>query len=203
MKQETSITTSQYREAIGAYPAWLDNPDVLKGYNAMAKASDSQEDIKKIKSHLQTLDPKKHSEELFVNGYRIAKDMGDTVLYTSIRKKLDKMNPNSLVTQEEHSISFTKAQLLEEKVNIRNDFKTKYVINDQNRSYLDRMTASLAEQYSTKEDWKQVEMYVNEILDAQFKASQYVIRMHGTWRVEELMARLLISIWQQDCHYYH
>jgi len=173
LKRDEASATALYREAIQANPKWLNNPEVLKGYYGVAKASGSEEDLKMIRTHLLTFDSKKdvESPDVLISALRITKDNGDTVLYQSLRRKLDLTYPQSLVSQEEQLTRFSKAATLEDKIAIRNQFKSTYSIDDQNRGIWDQMTSSLAEQCATKEDWTQVEAYINEIINPTIRAS--------------------------------
>ncbi len=172
LKRDEAAATALYREAIQANPKWLDNPEVLKGYYIVAKASGSEEDLKTIKTHLLTFDSKKEIEspDVLINALRITKDNGDTILYQSLRRKLDLTYPQSLMSQEDQLARLAKAVSLEDKIAIRNQFKSTYSINEQNKGIWDNMTSSLAELCATKEDWKQVEAYINEIIDPMTRA---------------------------------
>jgi len=146
---------SSFREAIKAYPQWLDNPEVYRSYYFMAKRAEAAEDLAAIKTYSNTLTQKSNafSEALLVNAVRATKDMGDTTLSLSLRKNLDKKYPKSIMMQEEKLTSFTKASTVEEKIKIRDQFKAQFPATKENTRMLDQMSSSLAQEYAGKEDW--------------------------------------------------
>lgn len=173
LNREPSEVTLMYRNAIATYPAWLHNPSVLRSYYNMSKAAASEEDLKSIRNYISeceaSTDPV--TEEILISAMSIAKETGDTILYKSLRKKLDESYPNSLVKQNEQRELFAKANTLADKIILRDQFRAAYPVNEFNRGIHDQMTAALVQECVQKEDWEKVEDYVNEILDPSTKAS--------------------------------
>jgi peroxiredoxin len=161
-----------FREAIKAYPQWLDNPEVYRSYYIMAKRAEATEDLAAIKTYTNTLAQKPvTSEALMVNAIRATKDMGDSTLSLSLRKKLDKKYPKSILVQEEKLAAFTKAATVEEKIKMRDQFKSQFPATKENTRMLDQMTSTLAEEYAEKDDWNKVKTYVYEVIDPTTRAS--------------------------------
>jgi thiol-disulfide isomerase/thioredoxin len=154
-----------FRDAIKADPMWFNQPDVLKGYYISANAAKSSSDLEAIKTHLADIakKPKESSEALLVQSVRLAKTMGDSVLQASLRKGLDKSYPKSLLAQEDMLTSFQNAATMDQKIKIRDQFKAKYPLTEDNRAYLDQMTSSIADLYTNKEDWATVKSYVDQM----------------------------------------
>ena len=173
LKRDDAGATALYREAIQANPELLNRPEVLSGYAASAKASKSENDLKLLKASLLTFDSKKSSEstDLLIAAVKVSKSLGDTALSLSLRKKLDKIYPKSMMKQEDQIALLGKAKTIDDKIAIRNKFKTNYGISEQNKAIYDRMTSAIIEDYATKEDWAKVESTINEILDPMTKAS--------------------------------
>jgi thiol-disulfide isomerase/thioredoxin len=167
--------TMNFRDAIKAEPAWFDQPEVMKGYYISASAMKSDSDLEVIKSRLLGISqkPKDASEALLVQSVRLAKTMGDSTLQASLRKGLDKNYPKSLLAQEDMLTSFQKAPSVDDKMKIREQFKSKYPVTDDNRTYFDQMTASIADMYANKEDWAMVKTYVDQMLDPLARARVY------------------------------
>jgi len=166
------VVTS-FRDAIKAYPQWLDNSEVYRSYYIIAKRAEATEDLAAIKTYSNTLAQKSNitNEALMVNAIRATKDMGDSTLSMNLRKKLDKKYPKSILAQEEKLASFTKAATLEEKIKIRDQFKAQFPATKENTRMLDQMTSSLAQEYAGKEDWNKVKSYVYEVIDPTVRAS--------------------------------
>ena len=144
------VVTS-FRDAIKAYPQWLDNPEVYRSYYIMAKRAEATEDLAAIKAYSNSLAQKSNvtSEALMVNAIRATKDMGDSTLSMNLRKKLDKKYPKSILAQEEKLNAFTKSTTtLEEKIKIRDQFKSQFPTTKENTRMLDQMTSSLAQEYA-------------------------------------------------------
>jgi thiol-disulfide isomerase/thioredoxin len=173
LKKDDAGATALYREAIKADPEWLNNPDVLSGYASSAKASKSDDDLKVIKGQLMAFDSKKSSEstDLLTSAVRVSKSIGDTALSMTLRKKLDKAYPKSMMKQEDQIALITKAKTTEDKIAIRNKFKSNFGLTDQNQGIYDRMTTMIVEDYATKQDWNKVEAYINEVIDPMMKAN--------------------------------
>ncbi len=173
LKRNEGEVTKMYREAITTSPSWLDNPVVLRSYYNMAKAAAAEEDLKRIQSHLTACEAQTDpvSQEVLTSAIRIAKETGDTTLYKSLRKKLDQSYPQSLMSQEEQLVMFSKASALADKVIIRDQFKNVYPINEYNRGIYDQMTSALIEECAAKEDWEKMEVYINDIMDPSTKAN--------------------------------
>ncbi len=166
------VVTS-FREAIKAYPQWLDNSEVYRSYYIIAKRAEATEDLAAIKTYSNTLAQKSNitNEALMVNAIRATKDMGDSTLSLNLRKKLDKKYPKSILAQEEKLTTFTKAATVEEKIKIRDQFKSQFPATKENTRMLDQMTSSLAQEYAGKEDWNKVKSYVYEVIDPTVRAS--------------------------------
>ncbi|MFZ1676432.1 MAG: TlpA disulfide reductase family protein [Saprospiraceae bacterium] len=173
LKRDDAGATALYREAIKADPEWLNNADVLSGYASSAKASKSDDDLKVIKGQLMAFDSKKSSEssDLLTSAVRVSKSIGDTALSMTLRKKLDKTYPKSLMKQEDQIAIISKAKTTDDKIAIRNKFKSSFGITDQNLEIYDRMTSMIIEDYATKQDWNKVEAYINEVIDPMAKAN--------------------------------
>ena len=166
------VVTS-FREAIKAYPQWLDNSEVYRSYYIIAKRAEATEDLAAIKTYSNTLAQKSNitNEALMVNAIRATKDMGDSALSMNLRKKLDKKYPKSILAQEEKLASFTKAATVEEKIKIRDQFKSQFPATKENTRMLDQMTSTLAQEYAGKEDWNKVKSYVYEVIDPTVRAN--------------------------------
>lgn len=167
------VVTS-FREAIKAYPQWLDNSEVYRSYYIIAKRAEATEDLAAIKAYSNSLAQKSNvtSEALMVNAIRATKDMGDSTLSMNLRKKLDKKYPKSILAQEEKLNAFTKSTTtLEEKIKIRDQFKSQFPATKENTRMLDQMTSSLAQEYAGKEDWNKVKSYVYEVIDPTVRAN--------------------------------
>ncbi len=173
LKRDDAGATTLYRDAIKADPDWLNNADVLSGYASSAKASKSDVDLKVIKGQLMTFNSKKSSEsaDLLTSAVRVSKSIGDTALSMTLRKKLDKAYPKSSLKQEDQIAIIGKAKTVEDKIAIRNKFKSNFGLTDQNQGIYDRMTSSIIEDYATAQDWNKVESYINEIIDPMTKAN--------------------------------
>ena len=166
------VVTS-FRDAIKAYPQWFDNSEVYRSYYIMAKRAEATEDLAAIKTYSNTLAQKSNitNEALMVNAIRATKDMGDSTLSLSLRKKLDKKYPKSILAQEEKLNAFTNpTTTLEEKIKIRDQFKSQFPVTKENTRMLDQMTSSLAQEYAGKEDWNKVKSYVYEVIDPTTRA---------------------------------
>jgi len=166
------VVTS-FRDAIKAYPQWFDNSEVYRSYYIMAKRAEATEDLAAIKTYSNTLAQKSNitNEALMVNAIRATKDMGDSTLSLSLRKKLDKKYPKSILAQEEKLNAFTNpTTTLEEKIKIRDQFKSQFPATKENTRMLDQMTSSLAQEYAGKEDWNKVKSYVYEVIDPTTRA---------------------------------
>ena len=175
MEKDDVESTMNFRDAVKADPEWFNQPDVLKGYFLSANASKSNADLDVIKSHLAGIadKPKNATEALLVQAFKLAKNMGDSTLQASLRKGLDKFYPKSLIAQEEVMNAFQKAETLDEKIKIREQFKSKYPVTDDNRGYMDQMTATIADLYATSQDWTNVKVYVDQIQDPMVRARVY------------------------------
>jgi len=166
------VVTS-FRKAIKAYPQWLDNSEVYRSYYIIAKRAEATEDLAAIKAYSNSLAQKSNvtNEALMVNAIRATKDMGDSTLSMNLRKKLDKKYPKSILAQEEKLASFTKAATVEEKIKIRDQFKSQFPATKENTRMLDQMTSTLAQEYAGKEDWNKVKSYVYEVIDPTVRAN--------------------------------
>ncbi|MEP6792922.1 MAG: hypothetical protein ABJB16_01240, partial [Saprospiraceae bacterium] len=173
LKRDDAGATALYREAVKTDPQWLNNADVLSGYASSAKASKSDDDLKVIKGQLMAFDSKKSSEstDLLISAVRASKSIGDTALSMTLRKKLDKAYPKSIMKQEDQIALITKAKTTDDKIAIRNKFKSNFGITDQNQGIYDRMTSMIIEDCATRQDWNKVEAYINELIDPMTKAN--------------------------------
>lgn len=169
---EAEVLTS-LREAFKAYPQWLDNPDVYRSYYSLAKRAGSEQDLDAIKAYTTGLAGKSNgtSEALMVQAIRASKDMGDTTLSMTLRKKLDKKYPKSIMAQEDKLIAFTKTTTVEEKIKLRDQFKSQYPVTTENTRMIDQMTSTIAQEYAAIEDWDQVKTYVYQVIDPMTRAS--------------------------------
>jgi len=172
MEKDDAESTMNFRDAIKSDPQWFNQPEVLKGYFLSANASQSTADLDVIKAHMAEIadKPKNASEALLVQAYRLAKNMGDSTLQASLRKGLDKTYPKSLIAQEDMMTTFQKAVTVEDKIKIRDQFKSKYPITDDNRGTIDQMTAAIADYYANKQEWTNVKLYVDQMLDPMARA---------------------------------
>jgi thiol-disulfide isomerase/thioredoxin len=164
---------SLFREATTAYPQWLNEAEVYRAYYYTAKRADATEDLAKLKTHIVSLDAKPNgtSEAMMVNAVRAAKDMGDSTLQVSLRKKLDKKYPKSALAQEDMLNTFNKAASLEEKIKVREKFKSQFPLNKDSKKFMDQMTGSIAQGYADKMDWANVKAYVDQMNDPMARAS--------------------------------
>lgn len=173
LKRDESEVTRMYRDAATASPLWLNDPTVLKSYYNMAKAAAAKEDLQRIQSHIVSCEaqPDPLSQEVLMTAIRISKETGDSILYKSLRKKLDQTYPQSIYSQEEQFTLFTKANTLADKILIRDQFRSAYPLTDYNRGIYDRMTSSMIEECAVKEDWEKLSDYINEIVDPSMQAN--------------------------------
>jgi peroxiredoxin/tetratricopeptide (TPR) repeat protein len=169
---EAEVVAS-FREAIKAYPQWLDNADVFRNYYIMSKRASSTEDLDVLKTFVNDLAQKSNgtNEALLVQATRAAKDMGDSTLSLSLRKKLDKKYPKNLMAQEDMLNTFTKATTVEDKIKIRDKFKAQFPVSRDNTRMIDQMTSTIAQEYGKKEDWANVKTYVYQVIDPTTRAS--------------------------------
>lgn len=172
MEKDDAENTMNFRDAVKAEPKWFDETEVIKAYFISANSSNATSDLENIKAHITELSkkPKDVSEGLLVESVRMAKTLKDSVLQASLRKSLDKNFPKSILAQEDLLSSFQKSSTLEEKIKIREEFKSKYTINDDNRGYMDQMTSSIADWYANNQDWVNTKLYVDQILSPTTRA---------------------------------
>ena len=168
-----STALAALNEAIKAYPQWMDNSEVFRTYYILSEKANSTEDLDKIKSYMTNLNAKSKdaSEKLMVQAVGASKDMGDSTLSLSLRKKLDKQYPKSILVQEEMLTSFTKAESIEEKIKIREQFRSRFPVTKENKRMLDQMTSTLVQHYAEAEDWTKAKAYIDQIIDPMVKAS--------------------------------
>lgn len=168
-----SSAIASLNEAIKAYPQWMDNAEVFRTYYILSGKSNSTDEKTRIKTYITDLSNKSNgaSEMLMVQAIAAAKDMGDSTLSLSLRKKLDKQYPKSILVQEEMLASFTKAESIDEKIKIREQFKSRYPATKENRRMMDQMTSTLVQHYAEAEDWAKAKSYIDQILDPMVKAS--------------------------------
>lgn len=169
---ETTAIAS-FNEAFKAYPQWMDNPVVFRTYYMMSEKANSTDDLNKIKAYMTGMSTKSNgaSEMSLVQAVNVSKDMGDSTLSLSLRKKLDKQYPKSLLVQEEMLISFTKAEGIDEKIKIREQFKSRFPVTKDNKRMMDQMTSTLVQHYAEAEDWAKTKSYIDQIIDPMVKAS--------------------------------
>lgn len=173
LERNAGEVTSMYRDAVTTYPAWMDNPVVLRTYYNMAKSAAAEEDLKRIQSHISACEASSDpvAQDVLITAIRIAKETGDTTLHTSLRKKLDETYPQSIIRQEEQLALFRKANSMADKIVLRDEYKKTYPINEFNKGIHDQMTSALIEECAVKEDWEKMEDYINEIMDPSTKAN--------------------------------
>jgi len=173
LKRDESEVTKMYRDATTASPSWLNDPIVLRSYYNMSKAAAAKEDLERIQSYIVTCEaqPDPVSQEVLMTAIRISKETGDSVLYRSLRKKLEQTYPQSILNQEEQFNLFTKANTLADKILLRDQFRSSYPLTDYNRGIYDRMTSSMIEECAAKEDWEKLSDYINEIVDPSTQAN--------------------------------
>lgn len=173
MEANDADVLADLRKATQANTFWLESPDVLRAYYLTAKKTSSTTDLDAIKQYLTNLSTQQTlpTEELLVQAVRASKDMGDSTLSLSLRKKLDKKYPKSIMAQEDMLTSFTKATTIEEKMKIRDKFKSQYPVTRDNTRMLDQMTSTLAQDAAGKNDWTKVKSYIDQIIDPMTKAS--------------------------------
>jgi thiol-disulfide isomerase/thioredoxin len=167
-----AATLVSFREAVQAYPQWLNEPEVYRAYYVVAKRAEAAEDLAKLKTHVEGIanKPNNTTEAMLVQATRAAKDMADSTLYASMKKTLDKKYPKSIFAQEEMLMTFTKATTPEDRIKIREQFKAKYPVIKENIKFHDQMIATIAQDYSKEEDWTNVKMYVDQINDPMTRA---------------------------------
>ena len=172
MEVNDADVLADFRKATQANAFWLESPDVLRGYFITAKKTSSTEDLDVLKKYMTSLTTQStgSSEELLVQACRISKDMGDSTLNVSLRKKLDKKYPKSLLAQEDMLNSFTKATTVEEKIKIRDKFRANYPVTKDNTSLNDQMTSTLVQEASGKSDWTKAKSYIDQIIDPMLRA---------------------------------
>lgn len=175
LKRDNTAATNLYREAVKANPEYLKMPEVLYGYSNAAKASKSTEDVNFLKQQLHTVDAKKTCEpvELLVSAVRVSKNLGDTALSLSLRKKLDKTYPKSQLAQDDQGLLFEKSKTVDQRIAFRNKFKTNYGVNDLNTASIDKMTSSIIEDYATAKDWNKVEANIGQLIDPMTRTRAY------------------------------
>lgn len=170
---DEKAVVASFDEAINAYPQWLDNPEVFSTYYMMSKRAEATEDQAKLKTYMTDLSTKSNnaSEMLLVQAVRASKDMGDTTLTLALRKKLDKQYPKSLLAQEDMMSSFTKAESITDKMKIRDQFRSRFPVTKDNTRMMDQMTATVVQEYASKDDWKTAKSYIDQIIDPMVRAS--------------------------------
>lgn len=173
LSKDNQELARMYREAILAHPEWLSSPAVLRNYYFISKSLNSEEDLTRVKEYLQACETQSDpiAEDVLISAIRIAKETGDTVLYSSLRKKLDETYPQSILRQEEYLNLFNKATALADRVLLREQFKSEYPLNEYNKSIYDRMTVNIIQECARKDDWDQLKDYIGEIMDPSTKAS--------------------------------
>lgn len=184
MEIENEQTLQNLDEAIAAYPAWLDNPDVFQTYYMAAKRAGDEDKLDMLKAHVVKIadKPNKVSEEMMVQAVRVAKDMEDDAIAESLRKSLDKKYPKSVLHQEEDFMAFRNATEVGEMIKMRDAFKSKYGITDDNRRMVDQMTGMIVQKYAEAEDWAMVSTYTNQVADPMTRAAicnQYAWQLSG------------------------
>ncbi len=197
LEMESDQVIENCKKAIAAYPEWLDNPDFFQSYYMAAKRATSDEDLDMLKSHLTKISakPGKTSEDMMVRAVRVAGDMGDSTLQLALRKNLDKKYPKSALHQEEDFLAFRKDSIVEEKVKLRDKFKSTYQITDNNKGIVDQMTAMIVQGYGEAENWTMVSTYTNQIADPMTRArvcNQYAWQLSGE-SIEAEAPNLLIA----------
>jgi thiol-disulfide isomerase/thioredoxin len=103
-------------------------------------------------------------------------------VHASLRKGLDKHFPKSIIVQEEALIAFRKAEPVEEKIKLKNEFAAKYPITDDNRRLMDQMNSMIAQHYAGEGKWDLVKSFVDQIQDPMTRASvcnQYAWTLSG------------------------
>ncbi|MEP6645770.1 MAG: redoxin domain-containing protein [Saprospiraceae bacterium] len=175
LKRDNIAATSLYRDAVKANPDWLRTPEVLAGYSSAAKASKSAEDVNFLKQNLHTYDNRKTTEpeDLLLSAVRVSKNLGDTALSLSLRKKLDKTYPKSQLAQEDQVVLFEKSKTVDEKIAFRNKFKTNYGVNDLNTASIDKMTSAIIGDYASSKDWNKVEANIGQLIDPMTRTRAY------------------------------
>ena len=170
---DNAMILSHFREASTTYPQWLNEAEVYRAYYYTAKRANATEDMDALKAHIVAMDAKPNgtSEAMMVNAVRAAKDLGDSTLQVSLRKKLDKKYPKSVLAQEDVLTTFNKAMSLEEKIKIREKFKSQFPLNKDSKKYMDQMTGAIAQEYADKMDWPNVKAYVDQMNDPMTRAS--------------------------------
>ena len=173
LERNDTEATTMFRDALITNPDWMDYPEILRAYYQVAKSTDAKEDLNNIKVRLteNSLNPKNTSEALLVQSYRIAKAMMDSTLEVSLKKAINKTYPKSILAQEELVVSFKNAKGLDEQIKIRNEFKTKYGITDDNRNLYDQMTGTIAQAHADAGNWSLAKQYVDEMQDPMRRAS--------------------------------
>lgn len=173
MTVDNQQVLANFREATKAYPLWLENGEVFRSYYTIAKRENSTQDLDVLKTQLNDLANKTNNanEAMLVQAVRAAKDMGDSTLQVTLRKKLDKKFPKSILPQEEMLAAFSKTTTVAEKIKMRDQFKSMYPITKDNKRFVDQMTGMIAQQYAEAEDWTQVANYVGQMLDPMARAS--------------------------------
>ncbi len=184
MEIENEQTIKNLDEAITAYPGWLDNPDVFQSYYMAAKRAGDEDKLDMLKGHVEKIadKPNKASEEMIVQAVRVAKDMEDGALGESLRKSLDKKYPKSAIHQEEDFMAFRNATDVAQMIKLRDAFKSKYGITDDNRRMVDQMTGMIVQKYAEAEDWAMVSTYTNQVADPMTRAgmcNQYAWQLSG------------------------
>ena len=173
MEVNETAAVASFNEAFKAFPQWIDNAEVFRTYYIMSKKANSTEDMNRVKTYLTDLSNKSNdaSEILMVQAVRASKDMGDSTLTMTLRKKLDKQYPKSIMAQEDMMASFTKAEAIEEQIKIRDQFKSRFPVTKDNKRMMDQMTSTLVQHYAEKEDWTKAKSYIDQIVDPMTKAS--------------------------------
>ena len=173
MEVNETAAVASFNEAFKAFPQWIDNAEVFRTYYIMSKKANSTEDMNRVKTYLTDLSNKSNdaSEILMVQAVRASKDMVDSTLTMTLRKKLDKQYPKSIMAQEDMMASFTKAEAIEEQIKIRDQFKSRFPVTKDNKRMMDQMTSTLVQHYAEKEDWTKAKSYIDQIVDPMTKAS--------------------------------
>ncbi len=184
MTRNDTVAVALLREAIEAYPAWMEEPDVFRAYYAHAKGAGSTPDVDRILTWIRQIPPQtaKTQEALMVHAVRAALFLGDTVLHTELKEQVNTAFPRNSLLQETVMAKFRSSGTIEEKLALRQEVKDRFGITTDNTPMLDQMTSTIVQHYAKLEDWDAAKKYIMEIHDPLVRArvcNQYAWTLSG------------------------
>lgn len=158
---------ARLREAMDAYPVWINTPDVARLYVSLAKRLNSTTDLDRIRQWVGNVAarPADHLEPTLVQAHLAARDIGDSITAATLRRSIDKRFPASILAQQDALKKFKQAKTSAEQIALRDQFTRKYPVNKDNKPLFDQMTNTIAQAFADQKDWKNVQLYADQVLD--------------------------------------